>query len=55
MIHLPPDKINTKIIFEAFRSGDPVALEIINRAIPYWGMAVANLVSIFNFSAAASH
>jgi glucokinase len=48
MTHLPFDKINTKIIFEAFQSGDPVAHEIINRAILYWGMAVANLVSIFN-------
>jgi glucokinase len=35
-------------IFEAYRKKDPLAEKVINEAIEYWGMAVANLVSIFN-------
>lgn len=35
-------------IFAAYESGDPVASEVIRQAIEYWGMAVANIVSLFN-------
>lgn len=36
-----------KLIIE-FENGDEVAVAVINNAISYWGMCVANLVSIFN-------
>ena len=48
LARLPDNKINTKLIFEAYQAGDPIANELMKRAISYWGMAVANLVSIFN-------
>jgi glucokinase len=35
-------------IFAAFAHGDPIAKAVLARAIEFWGMAVANLVSLFN-------
>lgn len=35
-------------VFEAYDSNDPVAKKVLDQAIEYWGMNVANLVSIFN-------
>lgn len=35
-------------VFEAYKKGDPVATAVISKMIQYWGMASANLVSIFN-------
>lgn len=35
-------------LFDQYRSGDALAVEVIDRAVEYWGMAVANLVSLFN-------
>jgi glucokinase len=35
-------------VFTAFDQGDPVAVRVIENAILYWGMAIANLISIFN-------
>ncbi len=35
-------------LIEAYTHDDPVAKEVMNTAIEYWGMTVANLVSIFN-------
>jgi len=35
-------------IFEAYKTEDPIAIKVLNSAIAYWGMAVANLVSTFN-------
>ena len=43
-----PDKITSHNIFSAYDSGDRIALAVINQCIEYWGMAVANLVSLFN-------
>ncbi len=40
--------LTAREIFEAYSSGDRVATAVIKQAIGYWGMAVANLVSIFN-------
>lgn len=39
---------NTEDIFHALGEGDPAAQQLIRDAIQYWGMACANLVSIFN-------
>lgn len=35
-------------IFAAFDSGDPIARMVFKQAIEFWGMASANLVSLFN-------
>ena len=35
-------------IFAAYNHGDPKAREVIAQAVEFWGMAVANLVSLFN-------
>ena len=35
-------------MFAAYDRGDPVAKEVITQAVEFWGMAVANLVSLFN-------
>jgi glucokinase len=39
---------DTGVIFAAYESGDRIAREVIDNAIELWGMAVANLVSLFN-------
>lgn len=44
----PPDEIKAHHVFEAFEGKDPIASIIIRECISYWGMAAANLVSIFN-------
>ena len=35
-------------LFEAYEAGDVVARRVVDNAVELWGMAVANLVSIFN-------
>jgi glucokinase len=41
-------KITTRAIFNAYDKGDVVAKVVIDKAIRYWGMVAANLISIFN-------
>ena len=41
-------KLSAKDIFSAYESNDELAVAVISQAIEYWGMAVANLVSLFN-------
>lgn len=41
-------QLTAKDIFEAHENGDDLAKKIIDNAIECWGMAVANLVSLFN-------
>lgn len=41
-------KLTTAAVFEAMENKDPVALEVQRQCITLWGMAVANLVSLFN-------
>lgn len=45
---LPPDQITSADVFAAYDRNDPVAVKIIKQCIEFWGMAVANLVSLFN-------
>jgi glucokinase len=35
-------------VFAAYEAGDEVAREVVSAAIEYWGMASANLISLFN-------
>lgn len=45
---IPIKKITSYEVFKAFEKKDALAIEVIDKAIVYWGMALANLVSIFN-------
>ncbi len=40
--------LTAREVFGACDHGDPVAREVIAQAVEFWGMAVANLVSLFN-------
>ena len=42
------DALTAADVFNAYELQDELAVKVINNAIAYWGMAVANLVSIFN-------
>ena len=42
------DQITAHHIFDAYEQNDPIAIAVIEKAITYWGMSVANLVSLFN-------
>jgi len=43
-----PQNINASDLFNAWEAGDPLAKEVIDGCIEFWGMAVANIVSLFN-------
>jgi glucokinase len=43
-----PESVRTSDVFSAYDHGDPVAEIVIKAAIEFWGMAIANLVSLFN-------
>jgi len=43
-----PEVLAAHDIFDAYHAGDPLAVAVFRQAIEYWGMAVANLVSLFN-------
>lgn len=42
------DKLNTRDLFAAYENGNLIANRVICEAVEYWGMAAANLISIFN-------
>ena len=42
------EEITAHDIFAAHKMGDALAIAVINQCIGFWGMAVANLVSLFN-------
>lgn len=46
--NISPEKITAHDVFKAYENQDPLASAVIHRCIGFWGMAVANLVSIFN-------
>lgn len=45
---IPVESITAREVFSACFEGDPLALRIIDKAVLLWGMASANLVSLFN-------
>ena len=45
---LSPDELSTKAVFDGYERGDELSIKVLANAIEYWGMAVANLVSLFN-------
>ena len=42
------DKLSAHHVFNAYDKGDALAIKVFDECIQYWGMAVANLISIFN-------
>ena len=42
------DEITSHDLFNAYAMYDPIAIEVFQICVEYWGMAIANLVSIFN-------
>jgi glucokinase len=42
------EKITSYDVFSAYYNGDPLAVRVIQLCVEFWGMAVANLVSLFN-------
>lgn len=43
-----PDALDAGDVFTAYDEGDAIATKVIQNAIELWGMAAANLVSLFN-------
>lgn len=48
MRHKKIEEISAYDVFEHYPSGDSVAVAVLGRAIEFWGMASANLVSLLN-------
>ena len=46
--NINPDLLSAKDVFDAYENGDELAKKVIANAIERWGMATANLVSLFN-------
>lgn len=44
----PLQQISSYDVFDAYEANDPVARQVIGECIVLWGMAIANLVSLFN-------
>ena len=44
----PLSELSTPDLFKAFDQGDEIAISVLERAVSLWGMAAANLVSLFN-------
>lgn len=42
------DLMKASDVFSAYENSDPLAVKVINSCVEFWGMAVANLVSLFN-------
>jgi glucokinase len=40
--------LTTARVFDLYAENDPVAINVLNRAVKFWGKAAANLVSLFN-------
>jgi len=45
---LKRSNLTAQNVFDAYELNDEIAIAVINDCIQYWGMAVANLVSLFN-------
>jgi glucokinase len=41
-------EINVQDVFNAYKNQDPVAIKVLDKAIAYWGISIANLISVFN-------
>ena len=46
--HVDESDLSTALIFGAYERGDEMAGRVLDDAVQFWGMATANLVSLFN-------
>jgi glucokinase len=46
--HVEPEALTAHHVFEAYAEGDVLAREVMGQAVELWGMAIANLVSLFD-------
>ncbi len=46
--HRDSSTVTAQDVFAAYDDRDPIAVRVLDEAVTYWGMAVANLVSLFN-------
>ena len=46
--NINPDLLSAKDIFDAYEMGDELSKKVIANAVECWGLATANLVSLFN-------
>ena len=44
----PIDEVDSRDVFAAYAQGDPLATKVLDKAVVMWGMAAANVVSLFN-------
>ena len=44
----PIEEVTSHDVFSAYNEQDPIATQVLDKAIEMWGMATANLVSLFN-------
>lgn len=44
----PLEEVTSYDVFAEYPNGDPIAVRVIEQAVEMWGMAAANLVSLFN-------
>jgi len=46
--HKPIEEVSAYDVFAHYVSGDPIAVAVVRKAVEFWGMASANLVSLLN-------
>lgn len=46
--HISAEQLTASEIFTAYQRNDRIAVQVIERCVAYWGMAAANLISLFN-------
>ncbi len=46
--NIPSGEITSHEVFSAYEKGDSLASAVIGQSVEFWGMAVANLISLFN-------
>ena len=46
--HKPIDQVDSHDVFAAYAEGDHLATKVLDKAVEMWGMAAANVVSLFN-------
>ena len=44
----PVAEITSHDVLDAYNTNDAIAVQVLNSAVLFWGMAIANLISIFN-------
>ncbi len=48
LLEYPREEITAHHVFSSYEKNDVIAIRVIQECIEYWGMATANLISLFN-------